>query len=238
MRAALLSDAHLGGPGDPNQQRLISFFERLEADRLALLGDIFQHWWHFPAPGAPAEPFRAYAPVIAALRRHRLIFVPGNHDWHAAPFLRDELGAEVCPPGGAIRAVWDGVRVHLAHGDEADRSAGYRLISAALHSRPFHALVDRLGPDRGWRLLARIAGEPHPDRRPSPALLAAQRACAARRLDPAAPDAADLVVFGHTHAPGVERIGGGCYVNLGDQVRHHTWLWFEDGRFELRRGTA
>jgi predicted phosphodiesterase len=125
------------------------------------------------------------------------------------------------------------VRVHLAHGDEADLSTGYRLISAALHSRPFHALVDRLGPDRGWRLLARIAGEPHPDRRPSEALLAAQKACAARHLA-----TADLVVFGHTHAPSVTQIGGGHYVNLGDQVRHHTWLWFEDGRFDLRRGTG
>lgn len=228
MRIALLSDAHLSGPDDPNQERLIRFFDRLEVDRLCLLGDIFQHWWHFRRDGR-LEPFGAYAPVVAALRRHRLLFVPGNHDWHAAEFFREELGAEV---GAALTATWDGLRVRLTHGDEADQRAGYRLASGLLRGRAFHALVDGLGPERGWRLLGRIAGQPHADRRPDEALLEAQRAQAARWLE-----GADLAVCGHTHAPGVHAIGRGHHVNLGDQVRHHTWLWIEDGRFELRTGT-
>ena len=32
MRVALLSDAHLGGPDDPNQARFLAFLERLEAE--------------------------------------------------------------------------------------------------------------------------------------------------------------------------------------------------------------
>lgn len=222
MRVVLLSDAHLGGPDDPNQVRLLAFLEALECDRLCLLGDIFQHWWHFGR-----EPFAAYAPVVAALRRFPLTFVPGNHDFLAAEWFRDELGAEV---GAEISTCWDGLRVHLSHGDAADTSRGYRTASAVLRGRPFRTLVDTLGPKRGWGLLARIAGKPHgvPDAR----LLLAQERIAAGLLA-----THDLVVMGHTHAPSCERLGAGTYVNLGDWVRWHTWLLVEDGVVTLLRRT-
>lgn len=222
MRVALLSDAHLHGPDDPNQARLLDFLATLEVDRLCLLGDIFQHWWHFGA-----EPFAAYDPVVAALRRFPLTFVPGNHDFHAARFFRDVLGAEVGP---VLTPTWDGLRAHLSHGDAADTSLGYRAASAVLRGRPFAALVDTMGPDRAWRFLGRLAGRPHGT--PDPTLLAAQEATARDRLG-----AHDLVVVGHTHAPGLRALPGGTFVNLGDWVRWHTWLLVEDGRPTLyRRG--
>src|SRR5690349_15967399 len=118
MRVALLSDAHLQGPDDPNQQRLLRFLATLEVDRICLLGDIFQHWWHFGE-----RPFPAYEPVVTALRRFPLTFVPGNHDFHAARYFRDALGAEVAP---VVTTRWDGLPVHLSHGDEVDASPGYR----------------------------------------------------------------------------------------------------------------
>lgn len=224
MRIALLSDLHLDGPDDPNQARLLAYLDGLEVDRLCLLGDVFQRWWHFGR-----EPFGAYAPVVAALRRFRLVFAPGNHDFHAARFFADELGAEV---GSTLTFRWDGIRVHLSHGDAADRSAGYRAACAVLRSRPFAALVDGLGPERAWRFLGRLAGRPIGE--PDPTLLAGQQAAAAAWL------AADLgspglVVVGHTHAPSLRRLPGGAFVNLGDWVRWHTWLLVEDGRPTLYR---
>jgi UDP-2,3-diacylglucosamine hydrolase len=220
MRVALLSDAHLAGPDDPNQARLLAFLDGLAVDRLCLLGDIFQHWWHFAG-----APFAAYRPVVDALRRFPLTFVPGNHDFHAPAFFRDRLGATVAT---VVEEEWDGLPVHLAHGDEVDRSVGYRTLSTVLRGRPFAALVDGLGPDRAWRFLGRIAG--HPAGSPDPALCAAQqaraRAILARR--------GGLVAFGHTHAPGLHALREGVYVNLGDWVRHHTWLLVEDGVPSLR----
>lgn len=217
MRIALVSDAHLNGPDDPNQRRFIEFLGQLRADRLCLLGDIFQHWWHFGA-----EPFPQYAEVIEALRPFPLVFVPGNHDWHAARWMQQELQATV---GRHIREDWDGLRVLLAHGDEVDQSLGYRGLSALLHSWPFETLVNQMGPERAWRFLGKIAGKPHAHRQPDPQLLAAQEALAQQYLKNA-----DLVVFGHTHAPGRHRFGAGTYVNLGDQVHHHSWLLVEDGQ--------
>lgn len=222
MRVALLSDAHLRGPEDPNQALLLRFLATLEADRVCLLGDVFSHWWHFGR-----TPFSAYAPVIEALRRFPLVFVPGNHDWHAASFFRGELGATV---GDPVREHWDGLAVHLAHGDEADRSPGYRLTARVLRGRPFARMVDAMGPTRAWRFLGRLAGAPHAGEAPV-ALLSAQEAQARAHLR----EGADLVVFGHTHAPGLVRFPEGVYVNLGDWVRHHTWLRVDDGVPELMR---
>lgn len=214
MRVALLSDAHLAGPDDPNQAQVVAFLSTLQVDRLCLLGDIFQHWWHFGR-----EPFAQYRPVVEALRRFPITFVPGNHDFLAAEWFRAELAAEV---GATLSTVWDGLRVHLSHGDEADTSRGYQLASAALRGRPFRAFVDTLGPERGWRFLGRVAG--HPGGVPDGRLLLVQRSIAEGLLA-----GHDLVVMGHTHAPSHDRLGSGAYVNLGDWVRWHTWLLVEDG---------
>ncbi len=221
MRVALLSDAHLGGPADPNQARLLAFLAGLRVDRLCLLGDIFQHWWHFGA-----EPFDAYRPVVDALRRFPLTFVPGNHDFHAARWFAEALGAEVAP---VLTPTWDGLAVHLSHGDAADTSLGYRAACAVLRGRPFAGLVDAMGPDRAWRFLGRIAG--HPAGTPDPALLAAQGAAARAWLA----HTPGLVVVGHTHAPGLHPLPGGALANLGDWVRWHTWLLVEGGRPTLYR---
>jgi UDP-2,3-diacylglucosamine pyrophosphatase LpxH len=221
VRVAVLSDVHLAGPEDPNQQRFVRFLGALAVDRLCLLGDIFQHWWHFGR-----EPFPQYRPVVEALRRFNLTFVPGNHDWHAAAFFRDELGARV---GATIQEDWDGTTVYMTHGDEVDRSPGYRAISLVLRGRPFAAAVDTMGPERAWRFLGSLT---HPPRgTPDPVLVEAQKA-AARRITE---QGVALVVNGHTHAPGVHRWESGTYVNLGDWVHHHTWLLVTDGVPELRR---
>lgn len=216
MRVAVLSDAHLAGPDDPNQALLLRFLAGLQVDRLCVAGDLFHHWWDFEG-----RPFDEYAPVADALRRFSLAYVPGNHDWRAAAYFGG---------GPPVRETWDGLRVHVAHGDEVDHTAGYRVASAVLRSRAFARLVEALGPVRAWRLLSRIAG-PVGAGSPDARLCDAQQVRAAEILA----DGADLVVYGHTHAPGVHALPGGTYVNLGDWVRHHTWLLVEDGVVDLRR---
>jgi len=222
MRVVLLSDAHLRGPDDPNQAHLLAFLAGLRADRLCLLGDIFQCWWHFGT-----RPFDAYVPVVEALRGGPpLIFVPGNHDFHAARFFQAELGAEVA---SSLEVNWDGLRVHLAHGDGVDASPGYTTITALLRGRTFARLVDAMGHDRAWTFLRRVAGEPHGV--PSEALVAAQRLEAQQHIA----RGVDLVVRGHTHAPELTRLQEGHFANLGDWVSHHTYLVVSDGRIGLER---
>jgi UDP-2,3-diacylglucosamine pyrophosphatase LpxH len=219
MRVALVSDVHLAGPDDPDQARFLAWLRALEVDQLCLVGDVFDHWWHFGA-----EPFPQYRPVVDALLEKRLplVVLAGNHDFHAPAFFTPGRPADV------HLADWDGLRVRVAHGDHVDRSARYRLLSAVLRGPGFEGLVTRMGPRRAWAFLGRLGGDARVA--PNAALITAQHADARAWLE----GGRDLVVYGHTHAPGVFRHTEGVYVNLGDWVDHHTWLLVEDGRVELR----
>ena len=226
----LYSDVHLAGPKDPHQQAFLDHLRSAEADRLCLLGDIFHHWWDFGG-----QPFDAYSDVIAALRpwAGRLVFVPGNHDFRAAGFFREELGARVA---SVVDEEWDGARVRLSHGDEVDRSWGYAALSAGLRGPVFAALMRVAGPERGWRLLGRIAGAeraPVEGAEPGP-LVSAQIREGKRLIE----QGLDLVISGHTHAPGVFPHRHGRYVNLGDWPWRRCWGRWESGEFYLERAGA
>ena len=215
MHVGVFSDLHLRGPDDPTQGRFLRTLGAHPFDRLVLLGDIFEHWWHFGH-----DPFPAYRPVVDALRGMPLVFVPGNHDFHALGFFRSELGAE----GGAILSeVWDGRRVELLHGDQVDRSFGYRAASAVLRGPVMRALLNTMGPKRAWRFLGDLAGPPGGT--PSDVLVAAQLAEASRRIGAGA----EIVLMGHTHVPGIYQMPGGCFVNVGDGMTHASWVSVRDG---------
>jgi UDP-2,3-diacylglucosamine pyrophosphatase LpxH len=206
MRTTFVSDAHLAGPDDPAQRAFLAFLRRLETDELVLGGDVFQHWWHFGD-----SPFPAYAEVVEALARFRLVVLPGNHDFTAPRFFA-RRGART---EGMLRH--GSVRINLDHGDGADTSAGYAAVSALLRGRPFGALVDALGPERGWAFLRRIAGSGVV--RPDPLLIEAQARLAAT-VD------ADVVVYGHTHAPRMLP-GPPIYVHSG--AFPGSWVVVDDG---------
>lgn len=207
MRAILLSDAHVDGPDDPVQDHLIAFLDAVDADHLVLAGDIFHRWWE-----GPTGCFPAYRPVVEALARAvargiRVHLVRGNHD-----FTVGHLGASTgVKVHDSLRLDLDGRVLHVSHGDEADRSVGYRLARTFLRSAAFSGFLATLGSDRAWRLLGRIAGEPHLVPREIPAARRAQEAVARQALS----GGAHVAVFGHLHAPWTVDLPGGTWWTLG-----------------------
>lgn len=227
MKLVILADAHLEGLHDPSQAALVNWLDRLEADELVLLGDIFHHWWGFP--GAVATE---YIPVCAALLRLTGRGIPltclrGNHDFALGPFFRETLGA--CIRGPHARTI-DGVTYYLAHGDEADRSYRYRTARAVIRSRPFAVLIRAIGPAPAQALLRRLAGASR-DRPAEPArLLQAQRTWAAERIA----EGARYVVLGHAHAPGLIDLGRGTVICAPDWASQRRWLEIRDGLPAIR----
>lgn len=229
VRAAIVSDVHIGHIDDPHQHYFVHWLDELEADHLYLLGDIFHWWWGFRG-----VVLAEFVPVLAALHRVRrrgipMTYVPGNHDFVPGPFFVDALGVSVT---SRVESVWAGRRFLLVHGDEPDRSLGYRLTRRLLRGRAFSAMMGVAGPLGAQRIGNALAGGSRSmgRDRPSPRLLEAQRMWAQSRID----DGFDVVVMGHSHAPGVHALRGGTMINVGDFVRHFTWLEVNDG-FELRR---
>jgi UDP-2,3-diacylglucosamine hydrolase len=222
MRAVFLSDVHAAGRSCPRQSAAIALLTRIRCDLLVLAGDVFQRWAE-----DGRRPHPEVAPLCEAILRAapRLAFVPGNHDHAASGWFARVAGAQVGP---SLLLELDGLRVRVSHGDEADTSRGYRALRALLRSRAADRLRDTLGAGAAWRLQAAL--DHAPAGAPDPALVAAQRALAARVL---ASGDADVVVHGHTHAPGREALPGGVWLNLGDGVRHRTLGLVEDGRVAL-----
>lgn len=222
MKFVMLSDLHLEGLADPNQERLVRFLDRLEADELVLLGDLFHHWWGFPD-----VVLSRFVPAAAALLRLRargvpISMVPGNHDFALGAFFHDTLGVQVRE---SHLRVLDGVPFVLAHGDEADSRWQVQLSRRLLRGPAFAATIRALGPARGHALLRRLAGASRAHPASQAALVAAQRAWAAARLQ----EGAAVVVLGHSHAPGETALPGGRLFTMGDWSGTPWWLEVEDG---------
>jgi UDP-2,3-diacylglucosamine hydrolase len=231
MRSVMVSDAHLVGLADPNQQLLSRWLESLISagmDNLILLGDIFHHWW-----GYPGVVMTEYVPICAALLRVRaagvhIRFVPGNHDFHVGDFFRHTLQAEISGPVALSLA---DRRFFIAHGDEADATMGYRLTRMFLRGPLFAGAMHAMGPVRGMALLQRLAGSSRDHMGDQQPLLALQRDWAVQHLRAGA----EFVVMGHVHWPGTVVLPEGTVIHLGDWVSHHTFLLIEPGCVELRR---
>lgn len=226
MRLVVVSDAHLLGPEDPEQQAFCAWLRGLEADELVLLGDILHAGWSWAG-----QPHPRHAEVFVALEEVRtrgaeISLVPGNHDFGLRP--------EGIAVHGVHRRRCDGTGLLLAHGDEPDRTLGYRGLSAVLRGRPFGALVDALGHERGTALLDRLAGARHgPEVAAPEALVAAQRAWAADALED--PDL-DGVIMGHSHVLGEVSLPGGTLWHTGAWLGLRSWLDVVDGTARLRQG--
>ncbi len=226
MLAAMLSDAHLTGLGDPVQERVTTWLDGLEAEHCYVLGDLFHFWWGFE--DAVLEEYR---PVLSALQRLRdrgigLTCVRGNHDFCLGPFFTEVLGATVAD---SVQVELGGLRYLLVHGDQPDRTLGYRLTRRVLRGRAFDRLMKGLGPGGARWLGHRLAGTSRRIGGGSGPLLEAQQAWAAEQL---AGDV-DVVVLGHSHVLGSWDLDGGRLINLGDFARDGAWLAVTEEAAEL-----
>lgn len=231
MRLACISDVHITGLADPAQAAFVRWLDTVDADVIALLGDIFHAWWGFCGV-VETELVPACAALIRARDRgQRLIVVPGNHDFALGPFFHDVLGAEVCGPH--LRRI-DGRAVFLAHGDEADPTPGYRVTRRLLRSRAMAAVVRGLGPVRSRRMLHGLAGASRHVPADPNTLRQQQQAWARTHID----NGADYVVLGHIHAPGTARVGAGEVVHLGGFGHDRVWWCLDGGRGQLVTAAA
>jgi len=217
MKRLLISDAHLTGLQDPNQALLVDLLMKTDADEVYFLGDVFHFWWG--QAGYRDPDFEPFLSAIERLRERQISchWVRGNHDFHLGPVLEEDLGVVVADQ---FRLTISGAEVLLVHGDEADRSFGYRLTKAVLRGRVFAGLMNRLSPERVKFIGQKMAGSSRDHMGSNTRLLLAQEEWATAQHK----SGVDVVVLGHSHAPGISQLASGILVNLGDFVQAHTYL--------------
>lgn len=222
MSVALVADSHLGGPGGdpaPLVRQLQALPER-GAERLVLLGDLFQAWMGFEH--YETEGVRTVVAALRALRARgvRVDYIEGNRDF----FLRGSVYADAFDSvGDQVAFEVGGTRYLAVHGDGLDdRDWKYRFwrwLSKSWPARQFFAHVPR-------RLARRLVSSTearlsrtnwkHKQRIPEEVV----RAYAARRLA----EGHDVLLLGHFHEERRWQVPGG-----------RVWLleaWFTSRRVE------
>lgn len=228
----IISDAHLGVGTARAEAELLGFLDhaRRTAGSLAINGDLFDFWFEWKTV-IPRLAFR----VLASLRSIteagiHVLWVAGNHDCWGGDMLRDEVGVayQLDPWEGDI-AGW---QTRLEHGDgiRGREDRRYRMIRPVMRNRLAIAAFRALHPDFATRVATASSGasRTHGTTDEGDALRAIGFATLGARPD------IDLLVYGHSHVPTLERGPHGVFANAGAWLERPTFLAITGQRISLR----
>ena len=230
----LISDTHLGVASPDVERAMLGFLRSLpgRAESLLINGDLFDFWYEWETV-IPRSGFRVLA-ALADLRDAgvEVMMVAGNHDCWGGDVLRNDVGIDYRfgPWTGSV-AGWH-TRVEHGDGLRQHEDRRYRMIRRVLRN-PLAVRAFRWLPADFGSLLA--SNSSHASR----SYRARDGGAGLRQLAMKALDGSpelDMVVYGHSHVPSVERApGGGVYANAGSWLDEPTYLVVTDERVELRR---
>jgi UDP-2,3-diacylglucosamine hydrolase len=232
----VFSDAHIGAAPAEVERSLLSFLRGLPADAKSVVinGDLFDFWfeWRHVVPRAGVRVLGAVAQVVDA--GIPILWVAGNHDCWGGEVLREDVGAtyHVGPWRGDL-AGWDTL---LEHGDglREVEDRPYRRLRAVLRHPLSVRLFRWIHPDwSSW--LALRSSHTSRNMRPGDEGEGLRQVAHARLAAAGAPS---LLVFGHSHAQTLERVGGGVFANPGAWLDAPTFLRVTPARVELCRWTG
>jgi UDP-2,3-diacylglucosamine hydrolase len=228
-----MSDAHLGFAEDEVERAVISFLRHVatRAGSLVINGDLFEFWfeWRTVIPRRGFRTIAALADVADA--GVPIVMIAGNHDCWGGDVLREDVGVDYqFGPWIDDIAGW---RTRIEHGDglRPHEDKRYRLLRRLLRNPLAIRSFRWLHPDWATPIATRSSH--------------ASRSYGARDGGRGLRDAAvraeqgdaslDLIVFGHSHVPTLERLPGGTgYGNPGSWLDTPTFLHVTDERVALR----
>ena len=232
----VFSDVHLGVTPPEVERSLLGYLDHLRgaAGSVIINGDLFDFWfeWRTVIP-------RAGFKVLAALARLTdagipVLWIAGNHDCWGGDVLTRDVG--VTYHVGTWTGEIAGWRTRIDHGDglrdQEDRR--YRLLRGVLRHRWSIRAFRWIHPDLGSRI---ALGSSHASRtyraRDGGEGL---RRVAHRQLE--ATPGIDLLVYGHSHVPLLERGTTGVYANAGTWMDDTTFLTIREDAIRLHRWSA
>ena len=229
----VFSDAHLGfAPGNVHD-RVLSFLKhcRESAGSVVINGDLFEFWFEWKTV-IPRSSYRILA-AIADLRDAGIpvLMVAGNHDCWGGDMLSGDVRIDyrLDPWEGEI----GGWKTRVEHGDglRPDEDKGYRALRRLLRNKLAIRAFRWLHPDLATPLAggSSNASRTYTSRDKGQGLRAAATRMLASRPD------VELLVYGHSHVPALERMSPTqIYANAGSWLDRATYLRVTPGRIALR----
>ena len=238
-RTIWISDVHLG-TREAKAPFLLDFLRHHLADRLYLVGDMFDGWalrrsWYWPA---------SHNDVLQALLRRarsgtEITYIPGNHDEAARSFPGLDFGG-IIVQSQAMHTTADGRELLILHGDEFDgvvRHARWLSLLGAVAYSGILKLNRHVNRVRRWFDLpywSLSAYLKHKTKRAVQFIADFEQAVAREARE----QGVDGVVCGHIHHAEMRSIDGVLYANTGDWVESCTALVEHlDGRLDIIRWT-
>lgn len=228
----IVSDAHLGAANPRAEEELLSLFSivRATAGSLVINGDLFDFWFEWRTV-IPRRAFRVLA-ALRAITDHGIpvVWTAGNHDCWGGEVLRQDVGVwyQLDPWEGDI-AGW---RARVEHGDglreREDRA--YRRLRPVMRNRWAIRAFRALHPDLATRIAEATSGASRDHRALDEGEAMRRTAFGVLAQRPEL----DLLVYGHSHIPAVQRSAHGVFANAGGWAEHPTYLIVTAERISLR----
>jgi UDP-2,3-diacylglucosamine hydrolase len=235
MKAVFLADAHLKNTDDEGYRRLMHFLDAMQAvDKLFIAGDFFDFW--FCRDGHIYPEFIDIIQKLVDLKESgtHIAFCEGNHDFYLGTYFSDSLGMAVFTEWADIDL--DGRKILISHGDTVDGSdRGYLLLRRILRSGLFYRIQRCVPLVLLWKIARLSSAVSKELSNESQDWLSTKMEAFSREKFK---EGFDAVIMGHCHKPQIkEYIVDGrkrTFATLGDWVRHHSYLCYENGQFELK----
>jgi UDP-2,3-diacylglucosamine hydrolase len=236
MARLFISDLHLDAEAPGAITQFLSFLttHAVQAEALYILGDLFEMWAGDDETDAEKERICNGLRTLTAAGPPCFV-LHGNRDFLLGPGFCERTGCTLM--NDPVLAQFDGERVLLTHGDVLctdDRA--YQELRTVVRDKAWQRRFLSLPLARRVRLMnqARVGSRRHTARAipyimdvNGDAVEQAHRVARARRI-----------IHGHTHRPGVhDRTLDGMPVQrivLGAWYEQGSYLWYENGRYELR----
>ena len=238
MNVLWIADAHLSDPGTPSYEALCDLLLRSmdEMDSFVILGDLFELWL-----GDNRILVAKHKPLLEIFCEIRakgkpIYYLKGNHDFILGKTIENHVGAEIFEEEAVFE--WDGYRFLASHGENINKKdRGYRVLRKILRSpwteRMIRALDDRITYRLGTQLGSAVKGRF--DEENLKYLQTLYLNYAKNKLS----NNCHAVILGHSHRiqwvviPVNEEKR--LYVNPGSWFDENTFLWYQHGRFQLRK---
>jgi UDP-2,3-diacylglucosamine hydrolase len=238
MKALWISDAHLSDPDAPCYTDLMNLLrDSLEqVDELVILGDFFELWL-----GDNRVIIARHKPLLDIFREYRnrgksISYLKGNHDFILGKTWEKDIGARIFDEEAFFP--WDGYRFFASHGENIyKKDYGYQVIRKILRTPLTEKAIRCLDDEAVVRLSTRFAsvskGRPNKEKEEEQNRLFYQYAKS--KLE----NNFHAAILGHTHVIQWHVIpvdGQPClYANPGSWSDQKTFLWYENGRFQVRK---
>ncbi|MEO6446057.1 MAG: UDP-2,3-diacylglucosamine diphosphatase [Gemmatimonadaceae bacterium] len=230
----VISDAHLGVADSDAEKLLLGFLRSLPSDARSLVinGDLFDFWfeWKRVMPRTGYRIVAALADLVDA--DVQVVWIAGNHDCWGGEMLRGDVGLDYV--SGTWRGEIAGWKTRIDHGDglRCVEDRRYRALRMVLRNRLAIGAFRLLHPDLATRLALGSSNASRSYRAKDGGAGLVAVAMHDLTHDPAL----QLLIFGHSHVPIIERgPSGGLYANAGTWLGDSTFLRIAEDAVELRR---